>query len=357
MKRGVCVTFFLLFVKFLSAQNLVPNTDFEKYSPGDNPQGSSKGYVCDNWFSPTDGTPDFFIKWSRREKDMDNWAGFKLARSGQCYYGIITRYIFDFTGRGNYREYISTKLKKPLVKGQKYQVKFYVIKARNAMYATDGFAVYFSKNKIDTTGYDGYLNVYPQITTVDMGVILETEHWTKIKDEYTAEGGEKYITIGNFNSNFNTMWVELHDIDPYNRYFCAYYYIDDVSVIPVNYYENDLNIGAINVLDNIYFKAGQSQLLSGSIEELNKLFTLLKEYPALEIEIAGHTDNTGYEDHNRKLSYERAKAVAEYLFRQGISRSRIDCKGYGSSKPVADNSTLKGRNKNRRVEFKVVNLK
>ena len=81
----------------------------------------------------------------------------------------------------------------------------------------------------------------------------------------------------------------------------------------------------------------------------------MREYPQLEIEIVGHTDNVGRESTNYKLSYDRARAVAQYLIDEGISSSRITHQGQGSKQPIDDNSTEKGREKNRRVEFVLSN--
>jgi outer membrane protein OmpA-like peptidoglycan-associated protein len=350
----LCVIFYPVFSQ--EAENLVPNPGFEDYQPGNNPYGSSKGFVPKYWYSPTDGTSDFFIKWSRREGDMDNWAGFKLARTGDCYMGLMTRYVFSYSASGNTREYITTKLKRPLVKNQKYEVTFYVQLGQNCLYATDGLAAYLSKNKPDSSNYDGSLNVEPQITAVDQGIFKNTQRWKKISGVFTSKGGEEYLTIGNFMDNFNTQWEEIENVGKYNIYLFAYYFIDDVSVISVNYFENDLALGASNILKNIFFKKGEAELLAGSIDELNKLLKLMREYPSLEIEIAGHTDKVGTETSNVQLSTRRAKAVSDYLMSEGIEKRRIRFKGYGSSRPIDDNETEEGREKNRRVEFVVLKL-
>ena len=75
---------------------------------------------------------------------------------------------------------------------------------------------------------------------------------------------------------------------------------------------------------------------------------------ALVIEISGHTDNTGSDEINNKLSLERANAVKDYLLKGGIDTVRIRTKGYGKSKPKADNATEEGRQINRRVEIEIL---
>ncbi len=81
---------------------------------------------------------------------------------------------------------------------------------------------------------------------------------------------------------------------------------------------------------------------------------LLKSKPEINAEISGHTDNKGDEKKNQKLSQDRAKAVADYLIKKGISTVRLIPKGYGMAQPIATNDTDAGRQLNRRVEMKIL---
>jgi outer membrane protein OmpA-like peptidoglycan-associated protein len=74
----------------------------------------------------------------------------------------------------------------------------------------------------------------------------------------------------------------------------------------------------------------------------------------MTIEISGHTDNISSKSFNKELSKKRANSVANYLIKKGIDRKRFTTEGFGYSKPIADNKTEKGRQKNRRVEFKIL---
>jgi outer membrane protein OmpA-like peptidoglycan-associated protein len=105
------------------------------------------------------------------------------------------------------------------------------------------------------------------------------------------------------------------------------------------------------ILKNIFFETNKSQLLPLSFEELNKLAEYLRNNRNTLVEVAGHTDNSGLEDNNRTLSGARARAVVEYLISKGIEKSRTSYKGFGSTKPIAQNDTEEGKQKNRRVEF------
>lgn len=111
--------------------------------------------------------------------------------------------------------------------------------------------------------------------------------------------------------------------------------------------------GEAIILKDILFETNKSILLPSSYVELNKLIRYLKNNPFNMLEISGYTDNTGNEDRNKILSLERAKAVADYLVKNGLNETKIAYKGYGSANPICSNQTEDGRNKNRRVEFVV----
>lgn len=106
-------------------------------------------------------------------------------------------------------------------------------------------------------------------------------------------------------------------------------------------------------LKNILFETNAFTLKKSSFVELDKLVDLLKQNPAVKVEIGGHTDNVGNPAENLKLSQSRAKAVVDYLVSKGIEAARMMAKGYGSTRPVADNGTENGRARNRRTELKV----
>lgn len=110
------------------------------------------------------------------------------------------------------------------------------------------------------------------------------------------------------------------------------------------------------VLKNIFFETNRYELSPASLIELDKLVTLLDENPTLKIEISGHTDNVGKAESNLLLSDNRARAVVNYLVSKKIEAKRLTAKGYGLSKPVADNSTEEGRAQNRRTEMKIIEL-
>ena len=126
-------------------------------------------------------------------------------------------------------------------------------------------------------------------------------------------------------------------------------YTKDIALQPIT-------MNATGVLKNIQFELNSSQLQPVSLIELNKLLQLMNDNPTIKVQISGHTDNSGSDAHNMELSLNRAKAVADYLASKEIDVKRLTWKGYGASKPVADNSTEEGRALNRRTEFTIIGL-
>lgn len=104
----------------------------------------------------------------------------------------------------------------------------------------------------------------------------------------------------------------------------------------------------------VQFDTGRSTLKSESFSVLNQIADIMRRYPDYNIAISGHTDNTGSATANQKLSERRAKACYEYLTTRGIVSDRMNFVGYGESRPISDNNSLRGRSLNRRVEFKLI---
>ena len=103
----------------------------------------------------------------------------------------------------------------------------------------------------------------------------------------------------------------------------------------------------------VEFRSRSATLTSTGLATLAEISPVLKDNPKLKFEAQGHTDSTGTEPVNLALSQARAETVKAYLVRQGVAPNRISAKGYGSSQPVADNTTAAGRARNRRMAFKI----
>jgi outer membrane protein OmpA-like peptidoglycan-associated protein len=111
--------------------------------------------------------------------------------------------------------------------------------------------------------------------------------------------------------------------------------------------------GLIVNMSDVLFDVGRCTLRPGAREKLAKVSGIILGHPGLRIEVEGHTDSTGGDEMNMKLSENRAKAVRDYLVAQGVRSENVTSKGFGKTMPVADNSNAAGRQMNRRVELVV----
>jgi outer membrane protein OmpA-like peptidoglycan-associated protein len=136
----------------------------------------------------------------------------------------------------------------------------------------------------------------------------------------------------------------------------------DLSTVRGRYIElDDRNLSMVPLVkgntatvNNLFFDLGKATLKPESEPELKRILQVMMDNKSLVIEISGHTDNTGSDEINNKLSLERANAVKDNLLKGGIDTARIRTKGYGKSKPKADNATEEGRQINRRVEIEIL---
>lgn len=108
---------------------------------------------------------------------------------------------------------------------------------------------------------------------------------------------------------------------------------------------------AVEFSSNVLFGFDKSSLTSDSRVNLDKLVSVLETYPDTDIEVQGHTDSKGTTSYNQTLSVQRATAVSNYLTSAGVSRDRLNVRGFGEGLPKYVNDTEDGRNQNRRVEF------
>ena len=224
----------LLFInlQILAQINLAPNSSFEtiigSYS------NCQKQGIEDTppWESPTGGSPDFFNTCISQSLNLEhsvpqNYIGYQYPRTGNGYGGFCTFH----KNVNNFREYIQTKLTNTLYKNKKYNVKFYVSLGDSICYAIYDIGIFFSDTAIGHPFNHSPLFVIPQISNLQGNFITDKKKWTEISGTYTANGGEKYITIGCFNkddAHLDTLFVEgeMSSTNPY----ISYYYIDDVSV-------------------------------------------------------------------------------------------------------------------------------
>ncbi len=126
------------------------------------------------------------------------------------------------------------------------------------------------------------------------------------------------------------------------------------SVYQIDIALQPIEANASVILKNVFFDTKKTELKPESITELDNVVILMNENPKLKIQIGGHTDNVGKPEDNLKLSLGRSVAVINYLLGKRIKNDRLNFKGFGETKSIADNKTEQGRALNRRTELSVV---
>jgi OmpA-OmpF porin, OOP family len=334
-------------------RNLVPNSSFENYR-----RRSGDVRKAIPW-QPIE-TIDYYQRPLTNDTTPEK-GGF----AGDCYTG--------FRFRKKYKEFLQVRLIESLHRGTVYEVSVWVRLAFWSNASLRSFGVLLSKG-----GYKGQ-TIAQRANMVDTicekGGLVNNYRWFEIKGFYKADGGEKYITIGNFSPKIGKDMVRL-DVFRLGAKE-SYYFVDEVSVKKAAEFEEkvaveivgpdykanwedstlkvkeNINVGETVQLNNIFFVNGRYYLLPESYTELNKLSQYLIKNPNIEISINGHSDNTGMKHRNQKMSELRAREVFEYLIKKGV-QNKMYYKGYGSSRPVAGNDTEEGRARNRRVEFEII---
>ncbi|MDZ4823387.1 MAG: OmpA family protein [Flavobacteriales bacterium] len=351
-------------------QNLVVNGSFEKkvYCPSNFNQQQMK--QVEHWTQPTEGTPDYFHACSDKVGVPKNMFGVETAKDGEAYVGVV---CFS-PGKRNYREYMQSKLERPLNAGELVCIEINMSAADFSMYVTDGIGLCITKEKIAHPRNDMIIAL-PAINNPKLNMLDQADGWLLLSDIYEAQGGEQYITIGNFLKDSELKILKrTKDMGATEVSQWAYVYLDDIVVRPVKTREDcscTLPVLAAAVhdppleleeyeqvrLDAVLFGYDMDVLTDTARQELQQIYKLLAKNRYMHIEIAGHTDVMGSDEYNIDLSKRRAQTVIAYLEKRGIEISRLQIKYFGKSKPVADNTTDEGRAQNRRVEFQVVEKK
>ena len=181
-------------------------------------------------------------------------------------------------------------------------------------------------------------------TTFDDGSIAHKEEgfWHGFFEIDIPREGETDILISSPGFTFET--ITLPDEEA----------IDDLSLAGIEVSLSRAARGEKIRVDTIHFETGKANLEPGSIPTIRKLYDMMKDNPKIRIEIAGHTDSTGSDEVNQRLSELRAESVAGWLIQNGVLSTRIITKGYGESKPLVDNATEEGRRRNRRTEISII---
>lgn len=191
--------------------------------------------------------------------------------------------------------------------------------------------------------------------TIESNVqVIDLKTDKTVFDDYTDAQTGEFLAVLPFGSNY------LFNISaPGYMFFSDHIELkmNDVNKpYQIEVYIEKIKTGANVTLKNIFFDTNKFNLLPESIRELGILIDFLNENEKISIEIQGHTDNVGNDQLNEKLSFNRADAVYNYLIKNGIDAKRLTFKGFGASKPIADNKTELGKKSNRRTSFIITKI-
>ena len=308
----IFVCLFLIFSFQAKSQNLVLNPSFEDTISCT----GTYAMQCKYWYWATYGSPDYFSE----QPDIfcgtsyvpQSGAGYQYARTGIAYVGlgVYTKHVSP--NHINRREYVGGELSDTLKQGHEYCVSFYVSVAEELKYVVDGIGLYLSVDSAVDYTINTNLSFVPQISNPAGNIIYDTLNWVQISGTYIANGGEKYLTIGNFKDDANTA------IDSTSASLIeSYFFIDDVSVIdctvginevngnlssgklypnPANtvvYYENELaadESGKIKLMDMLGKEIKEYNLTKGSNLISIPVSDLAKGIYLVKIKIAGRSD-------------------------------------------------------------------
>lgn len=220
--------FIILFSVPVGAQvNLVPNPGFDSLLSC--PTNAAQVYNAPPWIDPTMGSSDLLNSCSSNSLSSVpvNSMGYQLPYNGSGYAGVVT-YV-DNSCCVNHREYIQTSLTSSLQVGKTYCVSFRASWADSVKGVTDGLGAFFSSTPVSCAGC--FLPYTAQINNPQGHLLNDGNQWEIISGTFVAQGGERYITIGNFSPDSQTTFQTVN-VNAF--YIIAYYYIDDVSVIEIS---------------------------------------------------------------------------------------------------------------------------
>lgn len=363
----LAMTFFSLSAMAqLAGENIVPNGSFE--SVDKKPKRLGKIEQATGWVSPTGVRADLFVDGNVEEIGTPmNIYGKELAKEGENYAGIVA---YSYGDKVN-RSYLMTKLTMPMKKGMRYCVKFNISLAEASKYASNNVGMFFSKRALGTDEKGSLIeDAGLKHVENDYSTFSGRYNWTEVCGMYTAEGGEKYIVIGNFDPNDNTRYERMKK-DPkvkdvkVDQIMAAYYYIDDVSVTLIDVergekcdcaiegageaYSNVIYQKVVTLSDDmtpaerveaqqVYFSFGKDKISAEGEKTLDDIAAVMKANPGTKLKINGHCNpeevEAGMENELvQDMDNKRIASVMLYLMDKGVEESRLIPARKGSNSP------------------------
>ncbi len=388
------VAFAILFSTPAFSQNYVVNGSFEREP------ASARGVapVCafsgnpgifntyaEGWQTYLNMTPDLLVS-----DDTALCPEMPRPRTGRRMTGLIMYHpSTDGNQAADFHELIEGTFARPLEPGKTYRVRFRTrtddsigVRHLAAIYGRTqnirplrcgNFGFFFSKNRINVNeNFFESRVLFPIEPQINWEAVVETPGgaWTTVSMLFSADQPYRYFLFGNFFFDAVTPTslgdAENARIDSANRAATplqprtiriAYYCFDDFVVEEFHgedYAKTLREEQKLSFDAALLFDVDQAALKPSALTVLDQLAAALGQLRQTRVEIGGHTDSQGESGYNQQLSERRARAVVDYLVGKGIPEAQLRWKGYGETQPVADNTTDAGRQKNRRVECRML---
>lgn len=358
-------------------KNLVKNPGFE------NIKGKFKRKaniaMATDWKSPTGQPADLYSTKAPKDAEVTttNIYGKEDPQDGNNYVGILA---FSF-GDKQPRTYISSELIGPLKADVQYCVSFDISLADNSVYAVNNIGAVLHKKEMGMEDKNNMI-LPDAIKHPKNKILSQSFGWERVCNVYTAKGGEKFITIGNFSPSKDTKFEKRKKAKGVTEQQqpVGYYYIDNIRVFMLDSIQEcqcdvDKKESAKVMIEEVYatnktftpeetvaqqkvhFDNMSSTVREEEIPHLNKLIEVMSANADLKLEVIAHCDKTEYakvevDDRAKDLTANRAKAVIDFLVKGGIAKERMTTTVMNDQSPIVNDISELGMAKNRRVEFK-----
>ena len=335
----------------LSAQNLVQNPSFEAtriIDPRYCPSAEDFDHRMKVWTSPTKGSPDILF-----DKLLDRMWPHRPNLSVSGYLPRTGRLMVGFRVYGcewksvHCKEYLQVPLKAPLDTGTTYLVEYWVLPTSNSL-RVNRFGFAFSRGPVTQRDTRGVFEIEPMYES-DSIIGRVADDWVRVSHHYKPDDTYTTLTIGVFAEDVD---MEVMVPDSRQPLGYAYYLLDDIRVVDISdgFDENTSDpTGQIHLtLGEAFFEFDKSILTEQARNRLTSALDSVSIPSIVSVDVSGHTDHSGTEEYNQKLSERRAEAVVQQLVGMGVNEDDITSRGLGERNPV---SSVPSRN--RRVEVQI----
>jgi outer membrane protein OmpA-like peptidoglycan-associated protein len=386
--KGFIFSIFVCMGQLLFGQNLVENGSFEIITK--KPKNPGEITLAPPWVPGTKAAPDLYSSSAKNDqiKVPVNAYGDEEPKDGNNYAGLL---IYSDREKEP-RSYLTAKLKNPMLAGEYYCVKFHISFADLSKYASNNIGALITTDSVGSES-DLVLKYTPQIINSTNRIFEKQWSWEDICRIYIADGGEQYLTIGNFAPQSDVLTQSVKRPPGYTstQMRDGYYFIDDISVLPNATPENckcepgkfafaNLNKEATefatdesDIPDKVFisttgeiqgkssdnpgihsdviiqFTSGKSDLSDAEKAKLDEVAAFLTENGYVKISLISHIDDS--EKANASVSGSRLSQVTKYLQSTGVEAEKIESADAGTKRPLDTSGVAANRSKNMVVEI------